>query len=891
MASMLDDSIVHAESNSDDEYTIEYYDYEIVDGKKVGEDEQTELDNKRMASVSVETVEEETDDDEYTYEEEILEVVMEEKVDDMNSAGEPPSLSRDRANGPVSSPSPLTLKPPPPSNPLPNKVPISPVPENPPIAPSYGLQQAPILSSPPIAPSYGLKQPPVYPSPPVAPNLLTPSQQPSYGLKQAPVLMTPSKQRAMAANSAGLSELSKQLRILQAKNESQNVDINRLERQLRILSDLQGISVDGLRKALEDACASEAFEELQNRVSKLKYELEAATLAKRAEMRKDAAAPHIANLELRVGELEEVEEKQMTEIRNLYNALRQERARSTRLESENQQLKGALQNMIHRVQSETARAAQAEASFQKQLQDLRERQAKKMQEGIERSRSDLSEDGKPVQKGTGNFISPEMAAEYEQMVQLLKRKDEELRNLQAKLHADEIRRAENLKEAEERSRQVQMDMQVKADKLALTVKELEDADGQNGLRLAQFKARFAVQDERIVDMGQQLDSLYTAFDLLKEEFDSENNRHAAMLSNLNDADAEIARRTKRREENKDKNRRRSAHGFPPSTMTVDSRSTDASVFTRNIEASVPRYINTSPVAATRRPPIATVAPASPATPVITRANQSMTPRSNQTPDRSYDLNITPYSTNTADRGYSNYAINETYDVYGNETPTTYATARAVHPTPERTASTWELLLNQENRSPKNRRSRIEDYFDQVEGQLIYGNLIVESHSMLRKWKTRPSRIYLRGEGYQWDIGEKRSFPLQFGVSKVDFDPNYPLSFAVSLDPGSPNSPTIRAAAVNEYDYHRWMTALVKATTGEEYQGGAVPDVQETEPTPTYPMEESLDHNTYHGSSNTTRRPHLSRPESSRSLPSNSREEEQDEDAEFKRILELSKYET
>jgi hypothetical protein len=55
-------------------------------------------------------------------------------------------------------------------------------------------------------------------------------------------MLTPSQKRAKAGSSAGLSELSKQLRILQAKNESQAVDINRLERQLRILADLQGIS-------------------------------------------------------------------------------------------------------------------------------------------------------------------------------------------------------------------------------------------------------------------------------------------------------------------------------------------------------------------------------------------------------------------------------------------------------------------------------------------------------------------------------------------------------------------------------------------------------------------------------------------------------------------------
>ena len=57
----------------------------------------------------------------------------------------------------------------------------------------------------------------------------------------------------------------------------------------------QGISVADLRAALENACANEAFGELQHRVKKLRFELEAATLAKQKELGQDAAAPHIAN--------------------------------------------------------------------------------------------------------------------------------------------------------------------------------------------------------------------------------------------------------------------------------------------------------------------------------------------------------------------------------------------------------------------------------------------------------------------------------------------------------------------------------------------------------------------------------------------------------------------
>ena len=93
-----------------------------------------------------------------------------------------------------------------------------------------------------------------------------------------------------------------------------------------------------------------------------------------------------------------------------------------------------------------------------------------------------SESASDKNGSAAGVLSPEMAAEYQKMVQLLKQKDEELRVVNAKLYADEIRRAQQLKDVEERSRDAQMKMKVEADKMAITVKELEDADGQNGLR-------------------------------------------------------------------------------------------------------------------------------------------------------------------------------------------------------------------------------------------------------------------------------------------------------------------------------------------------------------------------------------------------------------------------
>mmetsp|Transcript_12087 Transcript_12087/g.28646 ORF Transcript_12087/g.28646 Transcript_12087/m.28646 type:complete len:894 (-) Transcript_12087:176-2857(-) len=874
--------LIHEESKSDDEYSIEYYDdYETVDetqnNNDVDQQSKGYLYNKSMSSVSVETVEDD-DDDEYTYVEEILEVVVEGNEDN-NPTPAPlssPDFHARNSNNTSSRGMPRQETPP-------TKVPSSPV----------------TTKGSPTAPKHRLKDPPPLmtsfeSSSPVA-TKVTPTA-PRYGLKDPPLGMTPSKQRAKAANSAGLSELSKQLRILQAKNESQHVDINRLERQLRIMADLQGISVGDLRKALEDACASEAFGELQNRVSKLKYELEAATLAKKKEIRQDAAAPHIANLELRVGELEEVEEKQMMEIRDLYDGLRREKARSTQFQAENEKLQLALQDAIKRVESETARGAQAEQNFKKQIQDMRDLQSKILHEEAGRSRGKSSrgveiEQAKVSAGKRFGTVSPEMAADYERMVQLLQKKDEELLQLQAKLHTNEIRQAEKLKDAEDRSRQTQMGIKVEADKLALTVKELEDADGQNGLRLAQFKARFTVQDERIVDMAQQLDSLYTAFNLLNEEMDSENVKRAAMMNNLQDADAEIARQTKEKEEDaeKAKNSRKRNDNFPssPAASTHRTVSTPTSAY-RTKKATVP----SSPGMEDIRPAIVTVVPVVPTTPDTERGLQDMAPYIyNEAPH-------TPHSTNS----FSTLTNDRTYDRY-KEASAPYATVQAFHPTPERTPSTWELLSDQE----KHDRSGIKGGgYQQVEGQLICGSLIVESNSMLRKWKTRPSRIYLRGEGYQWEIGDKRSFPLQFGVSKVEFHPNYPLSFVVYLDPSSSHAPTIRAATINEYEYHRWMAALFKATSGEEYQGGS--HVPQQPPSQLYnrkpPPPSSINSSGIPPSNNERFHHLLSSPISNRKLSSASRNatpttnrsvssaprKEEPQDDELKRVLELSKYE-
>jgi hypothetical protein len=597
------------------------------------------------------------------------------------------------------------------------------------------------------------RSPPRAIAPPILP--ITPS-----------VPMSPSKQRAQAAGSAGLSELSKQLRILQAKNESQAVEINRLERQLRILADLQGVNVMDLRKALEDACASEAFGELQNRVAKLKYELEAATLAKQGELRRDTTAPHIANLELRVGELEEIEEKRKAEIRLLYQQLQHEQGKSTRLESENELLKNEMENMRRRLQKEVAKANKLHNEFQEHLKMFQDEQVRKMKEELEQAKERYNsvqhEQDKERIANTANSaasFSPEMLAEYERMAKMLKERDEQLQLAQARVNAEEIKFAQSLKEAGERARNAEMALKVETDKLQLMIKELEDADRNSGLRVAQGRARLKFQEERVCDLEQQVDSLYTAFTLLKEEFDSENSKRLAMLSNLNDADEEIARQANKLE----KQQSQRGRNFQQSETQDGSSSFVGS--TASIQ-SIPHLIAT--------PQTAAMAPSSPSTPTSARGHDML--------------------------------LSE-----GVGDATTYT--HPFTPSPKRTPSTWQLLFPKDGQTDYNGNTE-----PALGERLISGPLVVENRGMMRKWKTKPSTIYLRGDHYQWQIGEKRSYPLQFGVSKVEFHPNYPLSFVVHLNPYDTVAPVVKAACLNERDYNRWMSALTKATTGEEFVG-------------------------------------------------------------------------
>ena len=164
----------------------------------------------------------------------------------------------------------------------------------------------------------------------------------------------------MSSSTSNLSELSFQLRKLQSSNNAQEAEIDRLERQLRILSELKGVSLSRLNDALRAACEGEAHGELRSVVGKLKAELDgveaAALVGGRADRREGAAATGGAtktaegfneeaarrartNLELRVGELEELLSASRTELDALYDRGSE---RVAELSAENAQLRSRL---------------------------------------------------------------------------------------------------------------------------------------------------------------------------------------------------------------------------------------------------------------------------------------------------------------------------------------------------------------------------------------------------------------------------------------------------------------------------------------------------------------------------------------------------------------------
>ena len=138
---------------------------------------------------------------------------------------------------------------------------------------------------------------------------------------------------------AGMSELSKQLLLLKSANHTQACDIDRLKRQLKLVSDLKGVSVVEMKGALADACKSEAYSELLSQVSSLQAQLvhtkEGLTLSvsKKIKLENEALKTNVAALNLKVAELEEVEHSLRKDLLILSEQRDQQMVKTSQLQS------------------------------------------------------------------------------------------------------------------------------------------------------------------------------------------------------------------------------------------------------------------------------------------------------------------------------------------------------------------------------------------------------------------------------------------------------------------------------------------------------------------------------------------------------------------------------
>jgi hypothetical protein len=338
------------------------------------------------------------------------------------------------------------------------------------------------------------------------------------------VLTSTPSSNTSSNGSGGLSELSKQLRLLQNKNQNQSLEIEKLQRQLRILSELQNVNVNDIRSALEVACQAEAYGELQRRITSLRAELEVVQLTT-ATSTSMATSPLtatkassnsteltetstminpeniqnqqiIANLELRIGELEEIDEQRRTEIQQLYAQLQNQQTNSSQLQSKCDQLE----------------------SEKEQLQLLLKQERQKYQE--EQQKKKVTE----VPTGNEEVRAVPVVMEDSSV------KDEEIQKLQAA----NVAALAQVRESETWANMI-------SEKLKLCEQQRDATENELKLRNVQYKARYLVQEENINDLRQQLISLYTAYDLVKEEKDRDDKVRNELQVLLGHADAEVAR--------------------------------------------------------------------------------------------------------------------------------------------------------------------------------------------------------------------------------------------------------------------------------------------------------------------------------------------------------------
>ena len=338
-----------------------------------------------------------------------------------------------------------------------------------------------------------------------------------------------------------LSELGKQLRRYQAKTVTLGIEMARLGRQLQILADLKGVSVASMRTALETACQNQALAEWSSRVALLQAQLNQfqqekeketegnSSISNTPQWEQEAADHHVATLELQVGELQELQQSQRSELDTVYEKLKLESAQRLQWQSKYKESHTKLQSAQGALGLEQMLTKQQQKTIDEQqeaLDRLQLAQSKQVGSSSPSSQLDDSSHNKSTQEK--KILRTQLQQEYEKRYKQKRRRDDRAK---AKLQENyEKQLQEHQDRATQRSKDL-LELQLKFDALQLDQEQWTKQNQQLQLRNEQLEARLQVQDERRDDLEQQLSSLYAAFILLKQEAQQQRRQRAQQRQN------------------------------------------------------------------------------------------------------------------------------------------------------------------------------------------------------------------------------------------------------------------------------------------------------------------------------------------------------------------------
>lgn len=320
---------------------------------------------------------------------------------------------------------------------------------------------------------------------------------------------------------SNLYELSIQLRKLQAdKNEKAN-EIDRLERQLRILSELKGVSVSDLQHSLRKACEAEAHGELRALVGTLQARVDGLRLGgvgggvkgrtkgdgehadeehkipSQDRFNEEAAARARAALELRIGELEEIDSTRRLELDAVYRSYQTLAEKNTLLET----------TLLH----QKAQLEQWESRWKATEED-------------EINRSSIV----PVSgSSTGSY-------NYSELVKQPDSEDSALVLLSAPQSQFDFGLENRLIAAETA-------LTGEKQQRSIVQSQLSSAQKTYQIKEEQYQHRIQFFEEQVRDLEQQLSSLYTAFGIMQDDNKEERSEMEVWRKSLLESDAALAK--------------------------------------------------------------------------------------------------------------------------------------------------------------------------------------------------------------------------------------------------------------------------------------------------------------------------------------------------------------